>query len=100
MFGLKDKLIRRLARSFALKYLDGYKTDIMRAVALVNDFLIISYLACPYLPEISGVLACAKVDELNAKWLALGVLLSRLGLEFGIQDAKAKQRLAKAEEVK
>lgn len=87
-----DSLVRKLAKSFLLKWVDGYKTKIMRVVQTVNSILVSAYLACPTIPDFMGKTACGYVDELNTKWLALALLLGQLGLEFGIADAKAKQR--------
>lgn len=90
---LVDNIVRRIARSFLLKYVDGYKTQIFRVVQAVNSVLVGAYLLCPHIPEINGVLACSYVDQLNAQWLALSVFLGQLGLEFGIVDARIKARL-------
>lgn len=87
-----DNLVRRLARGWLLKYIDGYKTKIFRVVQVVNSILVGAYLLCPILPEIHGALACSYVDTVNAKWLALSVLLGQIGLEFGIVDAKIKAK--------
>lgn len=89
---LVDNIVRRIARSFLLKYVDGYKTQIFRVVQAVNLVLVGAYLLCPHIPEINGLAACSYVDQLNAQWLALSVLLGQVGLEFGIVDAKIKAK--------
>ncbi len=94
MFGLKDYLVRKLATSFLLKWVDGHKTTIFRVVQAVNSSLVALFVLCPHLPAVNGELACAVADQLNAQWMALSVVVGQLGLEFGIQDAKAKARLA------
>lgn len=90
---LKDYIIRKIAMSFLFRWADGHKTEIFRVVQTVNSILITLYLVCPHVPAVSGMDGCAVVDILNAKWLALSVALGQLGLEFGIQDAKAKSRM-------
>lgn len=95
---IKDAIIRKIATSFLLKYVDGYKTEIMRIVHAVNIALLALVTVCqtiPTLPTISGVAACGVVVMLNAKWIMLGTVLSHFGLEFGIQDANAKKRQGK-----
>lgn len=88
----KDFLIRKLATSFILKWADGHKTDIMRVVQAINVALVAAFQFCDYIPAIGGLNACVLVGTLNAKWVLLGVVLGHIGLEFGIQDGKAKER--------
>lgn len=102
---LKDKLIRSVAKNFLLKWADGKKTEIMRVVQALNMVLLGLVWCCEYGPEfvaslpmgigelIPGLKFCPAVDMLNDKWVELSVLLAHFGLEFGIQDAKAKKRL-------
>lgn len=90
-----DKLVRRIAKSYLLKYIDGYKTTIFSVVQAVNSILVALYMACPALPAFKGMEACAVVDVLNGQWLALSVILGQLGLQFGIIDAKAKVKQGK-----
>lgn len=87
-----DGIVRRIARSFLLKRIDGYKTYIFRGVQAINSILVGLYLICPHLPMIHGAPACEIADMLNGQWLALSVLLGQLGLEFGIVDAKIKAK--------
>lgn len=90
--GLLEKAVRRVARSWLLKYVDGYKTQIMRVVQAIQAILVAAYLACPHIPAMNGMAACEIVDVVNAQWLAFTVLLGQLGLEFSIVDAKIKAK--------
>lgn len=92
-----DRLVRRAAKSFLLKFLDGKKTYIFRAVQAVNSILVFLYLACPSIPDINGVTGCGMVDIINGHWLAISTLLGQVGLEFGIMDAKVKAKMARGE---
>ena len=87
-----ETLVRRGARSFLLKKLDGKKTYIFRAVQFINALLVALFMICPHLPQIHGAPACNMVELINGQWLALSVLLGQLGLEFGIVDAKIKAK--------
>lgn len=105
MGSLKDKVIRWVAKSFLLKWADGKKTEIMRIVQGVNMLMLALLWICQYgadfiaaLPGgvgelLPAVAFCPTVDFLNAKWVELGAVLAHAGLEFGIQDANAKERL-------
>ena len=92
MQSVKDYIIRKIATSFLLKWTDGKKTEIMRAVQAFNMLLLACAQFCSLIPDIKGINMCALVGQVQGQWLALGVLLGHLGLEFGIQDANAKDR--------
>lgn len=93
LFNLKDSVIRGIATTFLFKWLDNYKTEIARAVQAVNMILTGMFLLCVMVPPTFGFDACMVVDFLNLQWVLLGNVLGHLGLEFGIQDRKAKERL-------
>jgi hypothetical protein len=95
LFELKDSFIRRIATSFIFRFLDNKKTEVARVVQAVNMILTGCYLLCGFFPASVGFDACAVVDVVNLKWVLLGSFVGHLGLEFGIQDANAKERLAK-----
>lgn len=95
---IKDKAIRAIAKSFLLKWVDGYKTQIFRVVQIINAALLFALLNCSLIPGtilIGGLQACAVANLLNAKWIALSTILGQFGLEFGIADQKAKAKLGK-----
>lgn len=94
LIDLRDKLVRKLASSFLLARLDGYKTDIARVVQAINMVIAALYLVVPIVDSYGGFSLSSPLDFLNAKWLIALQFLTHLGLEFGIQDGKAKANLA------
>ena len=90
---LKDKFIRKIATSLLLKYLDGYKTDIARLVQAVNMIIAALYLSMPILDQHFGTGFAQNLDFVNEKWLLALQFITHLGLEVGIQDKKAKNKL-------
>lgn len=81
---LKDYLIRKVARVYVIRLLDGKKTIIMRLL----QGLTMTVAALVELFPGSAIAA-----EINTQWLLLVALLNHVGLEFAIQDANAKERL-------
>jgi hypothetical protein len=91
---LKDKLIRKLATSFLLKWADGKKVEITRAVQAINMIIAALYLLAPTVDGYLGSHLSQHLDFINDKWLLALSALSHFGLEFGLQDKAAKARLA------
>lgn len=89
---LKDRLIRKLATSFLLSKVDGYKTDIARAVQGANMVIAGLYVAAPSIDAHLGTHLMAQLDFVNAKYLLGLQLLGHLGIEVGLQDKAAKDR--------
>lgn len=92
LVNLKDALIRKLATSFLLRWADGKKTEIMRVVQAINMLLLALISFCEPLKQLSGYEICEIANQLNASYVQFGVFLGHVGLELGIQDAKAKDR--------
>lgn len=90
---LKDKLIRKLATSFLLKWADGRKSEIARIVQAVNMLIAALYLALPVLDSQFGSALSHNLDFINEKWLLALAFLGHLGIELGITDAKIKEKL-------
>jgi hypothetical protein len=90
---IRDKLVRKVATSFLLRFCDGHKTEIARIVQAVNMLIAALYLALPVLDAKFGSALSQNLDFINDKWLLALNALTHLGLEFGLADAKAKEKL-------
>lgn len=89
---LKDSIVRRIARSLALRFLDGKKTQIGRAlngVAMVIAGLFMSFGA---IDEELGTGLAEWLQGVNVYWVMFLQFLAQLGLEFGLSDKDAKDR--------
>jgi hypothetical protein len=83
---LKNSIIRRVARSYLLKHIDGYKKEIGRI--LLGCQMIVLALAQIF-PD--GAIAQELAGYVNEVFL----IVAWLGLEFGIQDEEAKDEISR-----
>lgn len=81
----RDWTVQKIASTFLLKYIDGYKTDITRLIQAITTIIIV---LSTWFPDFAPLIV------LNDQWYALLLLLSNLGLEFSIQHKKIKAEKA------
>lgn len=89
---IKDFIVRRIAKSFLLKFIDGYKTPIMRVVQGISMVITGLILAATGVDEGTGSAIVPFLDGLNEKWVLVLNFLASLGLEFALSDRDAKAR--------
>ena len=81
---IKDWSIRKVATFFILKYIDGYKTNIMR---ILQGVTLIIFALAQLFPEVSVIV------DISTQWFAILALINQFGLEFSIADADIKRKL-------
>lgn len=91
--GIYDSIVRKVSSSFLLKYLDGYKTPIMRTWQAINLIMEALYMVCVFIPDYQGINACGLLDLISLKLILLSNMAQKIGLELAVQDRGAKQRI-------
>ena len=89
---IKDFLVRKVARSFILKFVDGHKTNLMRVVQGISMLITGLTLAVTGVDGSAGTELVPYVDKLNANWILALNFLAQFGLEFALSDKDAKAR--------
>lgn len=81
--GVKEWTVRKVATFMFLKYLDGYKTDIMR---ILQGLTLIIFALSNLFPEVAAIV------YVEQNWQIILVLLNQFGLEVSIQHAEIKRK--------
>ena len=89
---IKDFLVRKVAKSFLLRFLDGHKTNIMRVVQGISMVLTGAILAGTGVDAETGSAIVPALDQVNHNWVLLLNFLTQFGLEFALSDKDAKTR--------
>jgi len=92
LIDLKDNIVRRIARSLLLRFLDGKKTIISRILNGIAMVFAGLFMAVGAIDEETGTGLANWLQGVNVYWVMFLQFLAQLGLEFGLSDRDAKDR--------